>query len=260
MNSVSPKPDSFQSSPVSIGAISSGFSGIESVVSLGDNKLPDGGIVAEDCKFAPVHPEFAFPDGSVEIRTRDHTFWVHEYHMNKFSAFATLIQTAKSSDATLEPSRRVVIACEPKVQGTDIYNTLKVIYASHIDGIPDFDSNIMTSALRIASNFGYHSLRKFALSKVEGMELSAIQRIQLSDELSLPSLEMPAFVELCNRAEPITLAEADVLGTSRFVEIARIRETRKVQQTAKLVKEALPKLLGQLKSSDGTEYTQDGPG
>ncbi|KAF8705953.1 hypothetical protein RHS03_04935, partial [Rhizoctonia solani] len=258
MSPVSPKLESFQSSPVSIGAVSSGFSDIESVVSLVDQKLPDEAVVAEDRKLALVHPEFAFSDGT----TMNQVFWVHEIFINKFSVLATLIQRAKASNTNLEPGRRIVLVCEPKIQGADIFNTLKVIYASYIDGIPDFDSNIMISSLRIASIFDYPNLRKFALSRLEGMSLSALHRIQLSDELLIPSWEMPAFVELCNRAEPITLAEADVLGMSRFVEIARIRETQKGHQVTKLVNKALPKLLesSQSNNSSPSESTQDESG
>ncbi|KAF8678408.1 hypothetical protein RHS04_05353 [Rhizoctonia solani] len=251
MSPVSPKLESFQSSPVSIRAVSSGFSDIESVVSLVDQKLPDEAVVAEDRKLAPVHPEFAFSDGTVEIQASE-----------RVNLLAALIQRAKASNTNLEPGSRIVLVCEPKIQGADIFNTLKVIYASYIDGIPDFDSNIMISALRIASIFDYPNLRKFALSRLEGMSLSALHRIQLSDELLIPSWEMPAFVELCNRAEPITLTEADVLGMSRFVEIARIRETQKGHQVTKLVNKALPKLLesSQSNNSSASESTQDESG
>ncbi|GAB1525544.1 hypothetical protein RhiTH_008707 [Rhizoctonia solani] len=119
----------------------------------------------------------------------------------------------------------------------------------------------MISALRIASIFDYPNLRKFALSRLEGMNLSALHRVQLSDELLIPSWEIPAFAELCNRTEPITLAEADVLGMSRFVEIARIRETQKGHQVAKLVNKALPKLFESSHSNSSSTYVsiQDGP-
>ncbi|KAL5631369.1 hypothetical protein ACGC1H_007028 [Rhizoctonia solani] len=87
----------------------------------------------------------------------------------------------------------------------------------------------MTSTLRIASTFDYPALRKFAISKLEGMNLPAIERIQLSDEFSLPSWETPAFTELCSRKEPISQTEAEILGMTRFVEIARIRETERTR-------------------------------
>ncbi|CAE6513671.1 unnamed protein product [Rhizoctonia solani] len=260
------KSESTQSSPVSIRAMSSDFSDIESVVSLDDHTMlgnPDVDIVAENLKSTPVHPEFAFPDGSIEIQTTEYAFWVHEYQLDKFSKFAALIQAARSFKPVMGPGRRIVITCGQKVKGVDVYKTLKVIYASHIDGIPDFDSSTLTSVLRIASTFDYPALRKFAISKLEGMNLPAIERIQLSDELSLPTWETPAFTELCSRKEPISLAEAEVLGITRFVEIARIRETERTCWKGKLVTEDLLQLLGtspQPGSSADSGPMQDNPG
>ncbi|CAE7192391.1 unnamed protein product, partial [Rhizoctonia solani] len=176
---------------------------------------------------ASVHPEFAFADGNVEIRTTDQAFWVHEYHLNKFAVFAALIQEARKSETIPGSGRRFILACDKKTKGEDIYNTLKVIYASHIDGIPDFSSSTLTSTLRIASLFDYPALRNFAISKLEGMNIPAIQRIQLSDEFTLPSWETPAFSELCSRKEPISQAEAEILGMKRFVEIERLRNASK---------------------------------
>ncbi|CAE6513633.1 unnamed protein product [Rhizoctonia solani] len=205
------------------------FFGTESAVPLGNNNRSDADIaVTENQQPAPVHSEFAFSDGNIELQTTDQTFWVHEYHLNKFAAFATLIQAAKSS-AAANSVLRIIVACDKKTKGEDVYNTLKVIYASHIDGIPDFDSSTLTSTLRIASFYDYPALRKFAISKLEGMSLPAIERIQLSDELSLPTWETPAFTELCSRKEPISQSEAEILGMTRFVEIARIREVERTR-------------------------------
>ncbi|CAE7069250.1 unnamed protein product, partial [Rhizoctonia solani] len=189
----------------------------------------------EDKKPTPasVHPEFAFADGNVEIQTTDQVFWVHEYHLNKFAVFAALIQEARKPEAIPGSGRRFILACDKKTKGEDIYNTLKVIYASHIDGVPDFSSSTLTSTLRIASLFDYPALRKFAISKLEEMNMPAIQRIQLSDEFTLPSWETPAFSELCSRKESISQAEAEILGMNRFVEIARIRETERARLAVK---------------------------
>ncbi|CAE6532652.1 unnamed protein product [Rhizoctonia solani] len=216
---------------------------VESAVSLSNNKRSDADTaVAENQQPAPVHPEFAFSDGNVELQTTGQTFWVHEYHLNKFAAFAALIQAAKGSAAT-DPGRRIIVACDKKTKGEDVYSTLKVIYASHIEGIPNFGSNTLTSTLRIASTFDYPALRKFAISKLEGMSLPAIERIQLSDELSLPTWETPAFTELCSRKEPISQAEAEILGMTRFVEIARIRETERTRLAVKFAEGVYGELL-----------------
>ncbi|CAE7080268.1 unnamed protein product [Rhizoctonia solani] len=198
---------------------------------------------SEDLDPAPVHPEFAFSDGNIQLQTTNQTFWVHEYHLNKFAVFAALIQAAKSSGKVSDVDRRIVVTCDKTTNGEDIYNTLKVIYASHIDGVPDFDSNTLTSTLRIATSFDYPALRNFAISKLEGMDIPAIQRIQLSDEFSLPSWETPAFTELCSRKESISHTEAEILGMSRFVEIARIRETERTRLAVKFAGGVYEELL-----------------
>ncbi|KAG8736390.1 hypothetical protein FRC11_002664 [Ceratobasidium sp. 423] len=228
--------ESAQSTPVSIGVISSAFSDIESVVSLSDQKTSDTSAATENPKLAPVHPEFAFADGNIEIQTAAQSFWVHEYHLNKFSVFATLIQAAKNSGMASNPGCRITLTCDKETEGEDIYNALKVIYASHIDGIPNFDLNTIISTLRIASTYDYPALRKFAISKLEAMNLPAIQRIQLSDEFLIPSFETPAFTELCSRSEPISAAEAEALGMTRFVELARIRETQRARWAVEVIK------------------------
>ncbi|EUC64160.1 hypothetical protein RSOL_436800 [Rhizoctonia solani AG-3 Rhs1AP] len=259
------KVESVQGTPVSTQAMSSEFSDIGSIVSLSDHESSGADVFVENLKSTPVHPEFAFPDGNIEIQTTEQSFWVHEYHLNKFSVFAALIQTAKDSETALEPSRRIAITCEQKIKGMDIYNTLRVIYASHIDGIPDFDSSIMTSTLRIASTFEYPALRKFAISKLEGMNLPAIERIQLSDQFLLPTWETPAFTELCSRKDPISQSEAEILGMTRFVEIARIRETERTRLAVQFAGRIYGELLqaSELVSSlqegdtDGSGTTQD---
>ncbi|KAL5631367.1 hypothetical protein ACGC1H_007026 [Rhizoctonia solani] len=97
------------------------------------------------------------------------------------------------------------------------------------------------------------------------MKLSAIERIQLSDEFSLPTWETPAFTELCSRKEPISQTEAEILGMTRFVEIARIRETERtrlaVQFAGGIYGELLQasELVNSLQSegSDGSGSVQD---
>ena len=112
-----------------------------------------------------------------------------------------------------------------------IHDAAQLIYVfSVVSGPPKFDSSTLTSALRIATVFDYPELREFAISSLERADLAPIDRIQLSDELSLPQWEKPAFAELCQRKEPISIPEAQVLGIERFTQIARIREMEQHQQ------------------------------
>lgn len=54
------------------------------------------------------------------------------------------------------------------------------------------------------------------------MSLPAIERVELSDEFSLPEWEPAAFSELCHRVEAISPSEAQILGIERFAQVARI--------------------------------------
>jgi hypothetical protein len=96
--------------------------------------------------------------------------------------------------------------------------------SSVIEGSLDFDPPTLTSALRIATTYDYPALRAFAINKLEKTSLSAIERIRIAREFNFTSWEAPAYVELCERDEAITEDEANVLGMSAFVHVAKIRE------------------------------------
>jgi hypothetical protein len=98
------------------------------------------------------------------------------------------------------------------------------MFHSVIEGSFEFDPTILTSALRIATAYGYPALRAFAINKLEKASLSAIERIRIAREFRFASWEAPAYVELCERDEAITETEANVLGMSAFVQVVKIRE------------------------------------
>ncbi|KAF8601546.1 hypothetical protein BDV93DRAFT_524715 [Ceratobasidium sp. AG-I] len=211
-------------SPVSVPETMSAFSEVDSNISLDENK--DLSNSSSNC--STLNPEFAYADGNIELQTSEQSFWVHEYQLNKFSALAELIQEARRNGTNQVSNGRIHLICPSS--GVDICNTLRVIYTSVVGGPPKFDTNTLTSALRIATVFGYPGLREFAISSLEEAALAPIDRIQLSDELLLPQWEKPAFAELCQRTEPISIPEAQVLGIERFTQIARIREMEQRRQ------------------------------
>ncbi|CAE6428247.1 unnamed protein product [Rhizoctonia solani] len=175
-------------------------------------------------------------------------FWVHEFLLSKFTKFTELIRQARDRrEFTADPERRtiILIPSDGKVQCEDLRNTFQVIYSS-TDSVfgqtsPSSDEETLVSklisALRVATVFGNPGLRKFAVSQLESKQsyTTAISRIALSDELKLPSWELSAFTELCRRPEPISVEEANILGITRFVEIARIRESEQHRRYTDLI-------------------------
>lgn len=211
-------------SPVSVSETMSSFSEVESNISLDENK--DASSSPSACLI--LNHEFTFADGNVELQVSDQMFRVHEYQLNKFSGLVKLIQEARSIKANSTPNGRIRVTCHSN--STDVYNTLRIIYTSVVSGPPKFDTNTLISTLRIATVFNYPELREFAISSLEKSDIMPIDRIQLSDELSLPQWEKPAFTELCQRVEPISISEAQVLGIERLTHIARVRETEQRRQ------------------------------
>ncbi|KAF8596256.1 hypothetical protein BDV93DRAFT_418126, partial [Ceratobasidium sp. AG-I] len=80
------------------------------------------------------------------------------------------------------------------------------------------------SALLLATRYDHPTLRTFAIAKLENAKLSAIERIRVAREFNIPSWEEPAYLELCEREEAITISEAGVLGLEAVVQVAKIRE------------------------------------
>lgn len=168
-----------------------------------------------------LNTEFAFVDGNIELQTSDESFWVHEYQLKKFSTFSELIEEARRNQTKPTSNGRIVLPCNSS--SVDICNTLRVVYTS-VQSLPNFDVITLKSVLRVATHYGNPGLQAFAITGLEKAALQPIERIRLSDEFSFLPWGPPALVELCQRTEPISASEAQVLGIDRLTDIARKRE------------------------------------
>jgi hypothetical protein len=93
-----------------------------------------------------------------------------------------------------------------------------------VDGPFEFSPQILTSALRIATAYDYPALRAFTITNLERISLCAVERIRLAREFGLASWEGPAYAELHERDDAITIEEATILGLDAFVRVAKARE------------------------------------
>ncbi|CAE6505088.1 unnamed protein product [Rhizoctonia solani] len=187
----------------------------------------------------PIHPEFAYEDGNIELQTFDHTFWVHEFLLKKFSVFAERIKEAREKRKMVNADRLVIKADR---RSESVVAALRVLYAPVFPG-PEahkFNSETLIKALRIATFYGCPDMRKYTISELEKrFTFLPIYRIQLSDEFNLPTWEKPAFLELCRRPEPISKDEAKILGLDRLAEISRIREAEQRRKFVELVEKSV---------------------
>ncbi|KAF8605209.1 hypothetical protein BDV93DRAFT_605680 [Ceratobasidium sp. AG-I] len=160
--------------------------------------------------------------GGIELCVNNTIFRTHKYKLSKFSILMDLIQRACYLD---RPRYMPKISVQREICGAeDFSNTFKVLYASVVKGPPTFDAPVLISALRISSAYDYPALRAFSIAHLEGLPLSAIQRIELAREFQLTSWEGPAYNELYTREEAITRAEARILGSDAFSVVAEMRE------------------------------------
>ncbi|KAF8596259.1 hypothetical protein BDV93DRAFT_611010 [Ceratobasidium sp. AG-I] len=140
---------------------------------------------------------FDLGDGDLHIIIDGTTLETHKFLIKKFGGLTDRIQ----NDAIILESG------EPGLEA--FRNSLKILYASVIDGPFDFDPKTLISALAVATRYDYPALRAFAMDKLEKTALSAVERIRLAREFHIPSWEEPAYLELCERDEAITISEAE---------------------------------------------------
>ncbi|KAG9103710.1 hypothetical protein FRC06_008704 [Ceratobasidium sp. 370] len=187
----------------------------QSTCNLGTDKTSEPRFIPENAEGVKA---FAHGDGDFELCVNGILFQTHKYLLKRFSGLKRMIE----QKAVEHRDKPLTLEREHGLE--DFRNTLKVLYASPIEGPMEFDAGTLVSALRIATAYDYPALRAFAVNNLEKAHLSAIDRIRIAREFSFASWEAPAYVELCEREEPITEQEANALGMSAFVQVSRIRE------------------------------------
>ncbi|QRV79087.1 hypothetical protein RhiJN_07102 [Ceratobasidium sp. AG-Ba] len=204
--------NSIMGSPASI-LIESLGSDIESTVSIESTKATKNYCIPED---EDGNNMFSPGDGDFDLWVNGTLFHTHKYLLKRFAALKRLIEQKAVGERNEEMSL--------EYNATDFLNTLRILYASPIEALPNFDPITLVSALRTATTYDYPTLRTFTIKKLESIPLSAIERIRIAREFKLATWEGPAYEELCAREEPITEDEASVLGISTLVQVAKIRE------------------------------------
>ncbi|KAF8599379.1 hypothetical protein BDV93DRAFT_560462 [Ceratobasidium sp. AG-I] len=155
---------------------------------------------------------FDLGDGDLHIVIGGTTLETHKFLIKRFAGFRDRIRSNIMTLNTGEPGAE------------EFRRAFKILYASAVEGPFDFDRTTLASALLLATRYDYSALRTFAINKLENTELSAVERIRLAREFDIPSWEEPAYLELCERDEAITMSEAGVLGLEAVVHVAKIRE------------------------------------
>lgn len=214
------------SSHTFISSIEPTLPGVGSTNNIGENKDPEARTPIEtvaskytisneslvrEVPFV-ARGQFEFEDGDIYILAKNTLLATHRYLLKRFSRLKDRV------------ADRVLVLTPEDHDMDDFRNTFKILYTSVIEETFAFDPVTLTSALRLATTYDYPALRVFAIKHLENASLSAVERIKLAREFNVLSWEEPAYIELCERDEAITMLEAAVLGLDAFVHVARIRE------------------------------------
>ncbi|KAI0785800.1 hypothetical protein C8Q75DRAFT_696685, partial [Abortiporus biennis] len=82
-----------------------------------------------------------------------------------------------------------------------------------------------TSILHLATQWEFADIRTLAIRSLQSIDISPVDRILLSREYDIGGRwVLSAYTALCERAEPLTLAEASKLGLETSVRVAQMRE------------------------------------
>ncbi|CUA77420.1 hypothetical protein RSOLAG22IIIB_02433 [Rhizoctonia solani] len=154
-------------------------------------------------------------DGDMELVFNGTRFETHRYLIKRFKKWTNITSKLQSDS---------VMTITGTASSEDFGRMLKVLYSTTLEGPFEFDTQTLVSALHIATDYGYPTLRDYTIRQLERTQLTAIKRIEIARKFGLPSWEEPAYLDLCNRDEPITEEEASVLGLAAFVRVAKIRE------------------------------------
>ncbi|KAF8602059.1 hypothetical protein BDV93DRAFT_557826 [Ceratobasidium sp. AG-I] len=171
-----------------------------------------------------VDPEFCFDDSDITFKKRH--FWVHAFKLNEFGSLSDLVEGAQK-----DSEGRKTVELSGNVE--DFHNMLTVLYSSAY-APQNFDATTLKSTLRLATIYNHPQLREFSIQGLKKLKLSPIERFALSRDCNVELWMSKALDDLCWKEEPITVKEAEVLGTKMFVELAARREHLKFLRCSRM--------------------------
>ncbi|CAK5281911.1 unnamed protein product [Mycena citricolor] len=81
-----------------------------------------------------------------------------------------------------------------------------------------------TSILSLSTRWEFTSIRELAIQHL-GPSTSAVERIALGRRFDVGPWLVPAYTELCERMDPLTLTEGQLLGVDIIIRIQQVRHS-----------------------------------
>ncbi|KAI0031542.1 hypothetical protein K488DRAFT_38514, partial [Vararia minispora EC-137] len=109
------------------------------------------------------------------------------------------------------------------VTGKEIDSLLSVIYPTDVQCRDLTSVEDWIAVLRLATSWRFTTCRQLALSVLD-TRLDPPEKLALAHELGITDWVQPAWVSLCIRKEPLTVAEGERLPLADIIMIFTIRE------------------------------------
>ncbi|KAJ7721484.1 hypothetical protein B0H16DRAFT_1335241, partial [Mycena metata] len=148
---------------------------------------------------------------------------VHRYFFERDSAVFASMFTLPSA-AGLRPEGEVVenpIVLEG-VNAVDFDRFLSILYPSNFTARDIASPEEWTSVLSLATRWDFTSLRDLAMQHLFATT-SAVERIALGRRYDILEWLVPAYTEVCERKDPLTIAEGRLLGVDDAICIGQVR-------------------------------------
>ncbi|KAK7057755.1 BTB domain-containing protein [Favolaschia claudopus] len=171
------------------------------------------------------HPRFFFPDGTVIFLVESTLYRVHRYFFERDSPIFATMFTLPSA-AGERPEGEVVenpIILEG-IAAVDFDRFLAVLYPLDFATRDIASAEEWTSVLSLSTRWDFISLHELAKQHLF-LITTAVERIALGRRYDITSWLVPAYTEVCERKEPLTLAEGQLLGLEDSICVAQVRHT-----------------------------------
>ncbi|KAA1470437.1 hypothetical protein DENSPDRAFT_879710 [Dentipellis sp. KUC8613] len=172
------------------------------------------------------HSEFYFNDGSLVVLVETTLFRIFASTLARHSRF--FAHLFESSRLPGEPSTGFSENHPLKfedVSVADFEQLLRVLYPRDLFLPPTLTATEWVAVLRLAAQWDFPSLRQLALQQLQTLPLPPVDKIVLSREHGVRARwTLDAYVELCERDEPLSMEEAGRLGLEVAMGVMRVRE------------------------------------
>ncbi|KAG9015661.1 hypothetical protein FRB90_004581 [Tulasnella sp. 427] len=121
-------------------------------------------------------------------------------------------------------SCRYVADSDRTSMSTAAFRTDNFVTCRRHDTTPELSFEQWSDALRLATSWGFDSLRLFIIQSIDTLAQDPLARIRMADECGIKEWLHPAYAKLCARKAPLTVEEGLILGFERYTALWRIRE------------------------------------